>query len=92
MSSPLPPATSLTGPQYNGWACVWCGTSLARTGGVSAGIARGQIGAHVLDVEVYACPAGCRTRPTKTPARAGDPPQNPAGRAIPNHTQQRRPS
>ncbi|MEU1304303.1 MULTISPECIES: hypothetical protein [Streptomyces] len=54
-----PPATSLTYAQYAGWACCWCGTSLLDvTGAVSAGIARGQAGAHVLDVEVYACP-GC---------------------------------
>ena len=52
---PLPSAPSLTYAQHQGWACVWCGKRLWR-GAVSAGIARGRVGAVVLDVEVYACP------------------------------------
>ena len=56
MNRPLPSACSLTRAQYSGWACCWCGSSLLHSGGTSAGIARGSSGAHVLDVEVYACP------------------------------------
>ncbi|MBU5946826.1 hypothetical protein ACPCAJ_02290 [Streptomyces griseoincarnatus] len=57
---PLPSADDLTGPQYQGWACVWCGASLwTERGGVSAGRARASDGSSI---EVYACPgAGCRT-------------------------------
>ncbi|MFF0226319.1 hypothetical protein [Streptomyces sp. NPDC004629] len=52
-----PPVASLTYAQYSGWACCWCGKSLLKvTGAVSAGVARGRDGAHVLDIEVYACP------------------------------------
>ncbi|MGW3724132.1 hypothetical protein [Streptomyces sp. NPDC000851] len=64
----------MTQAQYSGWACCWCGRSL-REGGVSAGIARGRIAAHVLDIEVYACPPGVGCGPlhhTKTPAPAGE--------------------
>lgn len=57
MSTPveLPPVEQLTHGQYNGRACVWCGTTLT-VGAVSAGIARGSSGAHILDTEVWACP------------------------------------
>ncbi|MGW4728073.1 hypothetical protein ACWEQC_02520 [Streptomyces shenzhenensis] len=52
-----PPAASLTYAQYSGWACCWCAKSLLNViGAVSAGIAHGREGVHVLDVEVYACP------------------------------------
>lgn len=51
----LPPVEQLSYGQYNGTACVWCSTKLT-TGAVSAGIARGQSGAHILDTEVFACP------------------------------------
>lgn len=51
----LPPVRALTRAQHDGWACCWCGRSLFRCGGISAGIARGHMGAHVLDIEVYAC-------------------------------------
>lgn len=51
----LPPVEHLTYGQYNGRACVWCGTTLT-VGAVSAGIARGSSGAHILDTEVWACP------------------------------------
>jgi len=51
----LPSAESLTYGQSAGWNCVWCGTKLT-SGAVSAGVARGRQGAHVLDIEVYACP------------------------------------
>ncbi|RMB79949.1 hypothetical protein CTZ28_42955 [Streptomyces shenzhenensis] len=43
-------------------------------GAVSAGIARGREGVHVLDVEVYACPplSGCGPqRLSQTPVQAG---------------------
>lgn len=63
MSRPLPPANALTRAQYSGWACCWCGASLLRSGGSSVGVARGRSGAHVLDVEVYACP-NCAPAPT----------------------------
>ncbi|SED27486.1 hypothetical protein SAMN05216532_4031 [Streptomyces sp. 2231.1] len=53
----LPDATKLTRAQYSGWACCWCSSSLLRSGGISAGVARGSSGAHVLDIEVYACAA-----------------------------------
>ncbi|MGP4084193.1 hypothetical protein [Streptomyces sp. KR55] len=53
----LPSALDLTRAQYSGWACCWCGRRLTE-GGVSAGIARGRSGAHVLDIEVYACLPG----------------------------------
>ena len=56
-----PPALELTRAQYSGWACCWCGKELRR-GAISAGIARGQLGAHVLDIEVYAHPE-CVTAP-----------------------------
>lgn len=49
-----PPPTALTHGQYQGWNCCWCRASL-KNGGVSAGISRGSIGAHALDIEVYAC-------------------------------------
>lgn len=50
-----PPAADLNAEQYSGRACCWCGKPLWR-GAVSAGISRGQVGAVVLDIEVYACP------------------------------------
>lgn len=59
-----PPATDLTRAQYSGWACCWCGTSL-QYGGVSVGIARGRLGVHVLDIEVYACGRKCPKRPRR---------------------------
>ena len=49
------PVSELTYEQYSGRACCWCGTPL-QSGAVSAGISRGRQGAHVLDIEVYACP------------------------------------
>ncbi|MER6064816.1 hypothetical protein ABT167_27315 [Streptomyces sp. NPDC001792] len=51
---------------YSGWACVWCGASLQR-GGEPAGRARGSVGAHVLDVDVYQClpGAGCSSLRSK---------------------------
>ena len=66
MTSPQPPtANGLTYAQRQGWACCWCGTSLwTPAGGVSAGIARGRSGAHVLDIEVSACSLDCPKRPT----------------------------
>ncbi|XKK63918.1 hypothetical protein HFP71_16865 [Streptomyces sp. ARC32] len=61
MSPRLPDAARLSLAVYSGWACVFCGTSLAVTGGVSAGRAEGRSGVHDLSVEVFACPpsAGC---------------------------------
>jgi hypothetical protein len=64
----LPPVEQLSYGQYNGLSCVWCGTKLT-TGAVSAGTARGQMGAHILDTEVYACPEHA-----DGPAPAGDTP------------------
>lgn len=61
---PIPSALDLTRPQFDGWACVWCGATLTK-GAVSAGRATGQIGAHSLDIEVYAC-ALCADSPTCT--------------------------
>ncbi|MFH9816126.1 hypothetical protein [Streptomyces sp. NPDC017230] len=66
----LPDASRLSRAVYSGWACVWCSASLAR-GGVPAGRARGQIGAHRMDVDVYQCRpgTGCHARrrqPTST--------------------------
>jgi hypothetical protein len=58
----LPPATSLTRPQYDGWACIWCGASI-KDGGIPAGRAQGRIGAHDMSVNVYACKA-CAPAPT----------------------------
>lgn len=56
MTHPEPPsAVNLNGEQYAGRACCWCAKALWH-GAVSAGIARGRCGAHVLDIEVYACP------------------------------------
>ncbi|MEU6279518.1 hypothetical protein [Streptomyces sp. NPDC047028] len=65
----LPSALHLPRAVYSGWACAWCGASLLHTGGTSAGIARGRLGAHVLDTEVYACPACAPTisRPSHQP-------------------------
>ncbi|MDQ0992148.1 hypothetical protein [Streptomyces sp. V3I7] len=69
---PLPSALDLTRPQHSGWACVWCGKSLLETGGTSAGIARGSLGAHVLDIEVYACP-DCAPALTNSRRQLGTP-------------------
>ncbi len=64
---PLPPVRDLTRGQHDGHACVWCGKPLWR-GAVSAGVSRGRSGAHVLDIEVYAC-TDCHNAPhTQTPA------------------------
>lgn len=54
MTLSAPPPTELTYRQYQGWHCCWCSASLM-SGGFSAGISRGGVGAHKLDVEVYAC-------------------------------------
>jgi hypothetical protein len=98
-----PPATELTRAQYSGWACCWCGTSL-KHGGVSAGRSRGRLGAHVLDVEVYACRWCCPKKPQplpsqrahealpkRLPARPVNPAKN-SGQdgAIPNRDKRRR--
>lgn len=58
---PPPPAADLSYAQYSGWACCWCGTSLLYCSATSAGISRGRSGAHVLDIEVYACPLCARS-------------------------------
>lgn len=66
---PLPSALDLTRPQFDGWACVWCGIPLlGMEGVVSAGRATGMLGAHDLSVEVYACPA-CAIAPLIPAAR-----------------------
>lgn len=64
---PLPSALELTRPQFDGWACVWCRTPLGK-GAVSAGRATGSVGAHSLDIEVYACPS-CIIAPKTAPDR-----------------------
>jgi hypothetical protein len=54
----LPAAGDLSWEQYAGRACVWCDQPLT-TGARSVGISRGRLGAHVLDIEVFAgacCP------------------------------------
>jgi hypothetical protein len=54
----LPTAGDLSWEQYAGRACVWCDQPLT-TGARSVGISRGRLGAHVLDIEVFAgacCP------------------------------------
>lgn len=54
----LPAAGDLSWEQYGGRACVWCDQPLT-TGARSVGISRGRLGAHVLDIEVFAgacCP------------------------------------
>lgn len=56
MTPKLPPARDLNYEQYSGRACCWCSKTLS-SGAVPAGISRGSSGAHVLDNEVYACPA-----------------------------------
>lgn len=63
MTREPPAATDLNREQYSGRACCWCGTPLW-SGAVSAGIARGRSGAHILDIEVYAHP-NCATVPTE---------------------------
>ncbi|MFJ8147031.1 hypothetical protein ACIQ6R_18425 [Streptomyces sp. NPDC096048] len=81
-------ASALSWAQYSGWACVFCGASLAVTGGVSAGRAQGRSGSHDLSIEMYACPplSGCvPARLPQTPApyrRAGQTP--PTGGAVHN--------
>jgi len=56
LSALPPPVDQLNYEQYSGRACCYCGTKLT-SGAASAGISRGSQGAHVLDIEVYACPA-----------------------------------
>jgi hypothetical protein len=58
-----PPVTELTKAQHDGWACCWCGMSLLKQGGRSAGRAEGSAGAHDLSVEVYECGPRCPERP-----------------------------
>ncbi|TQE16550.1 hypothetical protein SipoB123_40640 [Streptomyces ipomoeae] len=53
----LPSAVGMPRERWAGRTCVWCGIRLT-SGAVSQGIARGRIGAVVLDAEVWACP-GC---------------------------------
>jgi hypothetical protein len=66
----LPSALDLTRPQFDGWACVWCGIPLMGMEGVtSAGRAEGRMGAHDMGVEVYACPA-CTVAPMTPAERA----------------------
>lgn len=53
---PIPAITDLNHAQRIGWACVWCGTSLATApDAVLVGKSLGSQGAHVLDADVYAC-------------------------------------
>lgn len=55
-----PPVSQLSKAQYAGWNCCWCNASLMNVRStVSAGISRGNSGAHVLDSEVFACGPNC---------------------------------
>lgn len=56
MRPKLPSALELSRAQFDGWACVFCRRQLGK-GAVSAGRAKGHVGAHDLSIEVYACPA-----------------------------------
>lgn len=69
--APLPSADSLTRPQYNGWACVWCGKELWH-GAVSAGRAEWTQGTG--DIEVYACPDCAALRAPNLAPTTGDTP------------------
>ncbi|MFI8351210.1 hypothetical protein [Streptomyces sp. NPDC085596] len=65
----LPTTHALTSAQYSGQDCTWCGAPLGRRG-APAGLARGQIGAHVVAVPVFQCQPGigCQSsahRPTE---------------------------
>lgn len=60
----LPPATELSRAQHSGWACVFCHARLDK-GAVSAGRAKGHIGAHDMSIEVYACPDCAHTLTTR---------------------------
>ncbi|MFE6127535.1 hypothetical protein ACFQ6Q_04560 [Streptomyces sp. NPDC056437] len=52
----VPPAAELGWEAYMGRACYACGRQLTRNA-VHKGWARGRAGVHVLDTEVWACPA-----------------------------------
>ncbi|WP_406000666.1 hypothetical protein [Streptomyces sp. NBC_00829] len=52
--TPVPHASTLGWEAYAGRACYACDTPLT-TVAVPCGKARGQLGVHVLDVEVWAC-------------------------------------
>jgi hypothetical protein len=67
----LPSALGLSRERWSGRACVWCGVLLT-VGAVSQGIARGRLGAVVLDAEVWACPDCAQGRPNP-PARPSAP-------------------
>lgn len=55
-SRQIPSALDLTHAQRSGWACVWCGASLAQApDAVLVGKTRGSLGTHVLDGDVYGC-------------------------------------
>lgn len=58
----LPSAHALTRGQRDGTHCVWCGRQLGEHS-VSAGIARGYLGAHDRSISVWACPT-CPTKQT----------------------------
>ena len=75
-----PPIDRLTRAQTSGWACCWCGRSLMDVEAVPAGVARGQLGVHVLDSHVWACPdCAAMPRPIQTPVRPA--PRDSSGRA-----------
>lgn len=76
---PLPPVSELGYEQSSGRACCRCGILLTK-GAVYAGIARGQLGAHVLDAHVFECPDCSKESPADgaPPCRSrdeGGPPQ-----------------
>lgn len=53
--APIPPVEDLTWEQSAGRACYACGRPLMH-GAISGGWAVGRLGAHALNVEVWACP------------------------------------
>ncbi|GGW29422.1 hypothetical protein [Streptomyces xantholiticus] len=55
VETPIPPAADLSWEAYAGRACYACEKQLT-VGAVLVGRAVGRMGAHVLDIDVYACP------------------------------------
>lgn len=82
---PLPAATAITRGQWDGRDCVWCRASLSH-GAQSAGIARGSVGAVVLDIEVYACPSCAISPQTPAPPRQRRPGTGYRGQEKPDLT------
>jgi hypothetical protein len=61
----IPSAAELTFPQYQGWACVFCGASFMQgRRAQSVGRTRDRFGEP--DVEVYACAGRCNQKKGRT--------------------------